>query len=203
MRPLLKQSIFVAIEVAYDEASSDPGAWATPGQFAAFLTELLSNAALKPLAGEPRLLSNVSRVRLFSHSGGYAVLAALAEVGGVDAVLELNLLDSLYGEITSFDSWVQSAITRGTFGTGETRVRFNSLYTDTGGTEVNNRAMATRVQGWLASANASALLHYDDTLGPLQSTDVARHPIIFKRSNHTHDDTCRVFFAQLIRDCIV
>ncbi len=55
------------------QASSDPGRWATPGLFAAALTEVLGDANLGPVIGA-RTLTDVMRVRLFSHSGGYQVL---------------------------------------------------------------------------------------------------------------------------------
>lgn len=193
-------ALFLALEVAYDQASSDPGAWAQPGLFAAFLADALAAPALTRLAGGPRALSDVRRVRAFSHSGGYEVLAALATVGNVSAVTELVLLDSLYGSTDAFDGWVRSRVAAAAFGPGAGGARFASLYTDTGGTEANNRAMAARVAGWLAAANATALMLDDDTLGPLRPGDVGAHPIIFKRSPLTHDDTCRAFFAQLLQD---
>ncbi len=199
--PSLAQALFVAAEVAYDQASSDPGAWATPGVFADFLGDLLSAPALAPLAGAPRALSDVARVRVLSHSGGYAVAAAFAtpNVSGVpEAVLEVTLLDSLYGSFDSFDAFVQRAIASGALGTGPAQVRFTSLYTDNGGTEANNRAMAARVAGWLAANGTSALLYDDDSLNPMPPTALAGHPVVFKRSALSHDDTCREYFADTL-----
>ena len=193
-----RNSLFVAIEVAYDEASSDPGLWAQPGLFASFLTELLANAALAPLAGGPRTLDAVSRVRIFSHSGGYNVIGAIAAVGGVNVLREVVLLDSLYGDFAHFDTFVQTNLNASRFGLNATQVRFISVYTDTGGTEANNRAMEIRVAGWLRAANQSALLYFDDTLGPLPPAALDGHSIVFKRSSYTHDDTCRHFFAAVL-----
>ena len=158
----VSQSLLVAIEVTYDEASSDPGRWAVPGLFAAFVTELLSSDHIGQVIG-PRNLSNVNRVRMFSHSGGYNVIGDLATVGGVAAAIELTLLDSLYGDIEAFDSFVQKHIDAKSFGVGAAQARFHSVYTDYGGTEGNNRAMAARVQQWLSAANQSGLMYYDDT----------------------------------------
>jgi len=193
------QSLFVAVEVAYDEASSDTGNWSTPGLFRAFLDELLAAPALAPLAGAPRAAADLARVRVFSHSGGYAVAAALASPdvnGNVSAVREVCLLDSLYGSAPQFDAFVRGALAARALGPGAAQARFLSVYTDAGGTEANNRAMAARAAGWLAAANASALmLDDDDAAAPLPPGAVASTPIIFKRSNLTHDDTCRAYFA--------
>ena len=145
-----------------------------------------------------RNLSNVDRVRMFSHSGGYNVIRDLAIVGGVAAAVELTLLDSLYANFDAFDSFVQKHIDSKSFGVGAAQARFHSVYTDYGGTEGNNRAMATRVQQWLSAANQSGLMYYDDTLNPVPSTQLATHPIVFKRANTTHDDSCRVFFRELL-----
>jgi hypothetical protein len=193
----LAQSLFVAIEVAYDEASSATGNWSTPGTFRAFVADLLAAPALAPLTGAPRVPADVARVRVFSHSGGYAVAAALASPdvnGAFAAVLEVTLLDSLYGSEPSFDAFVQRAAAAGSLGPGAAQARFLSVYTDSGGTEANNRAMAARAAGWLA--NESSLLLFDDNASvPLPAAAVAATPVIFKRSNLTHDDTCRHYFA--------
>ena len=193
------QSIFIAAEVAYDQASSDPGNWSSPGLFAAFIADVLAAPALAPLAGSPRVVTDVTRVRVFSHSGGYAVAAALATPalnGELAAVLEVGLLDSLYGSEASFDAFVRAALTRRSLGPAANETRFLSVYTDTGGTEANNRAMASRVAGWLAVANSSELMLDDDTPGTaLPPAAVARIPVIFKRSSLSHDDTCRHFFS--------
>ena len=193
------QSIFVAAEVAYDEASSATGNWSTPGMFSSFLADILASSELAPLAGGPRSVADVSRVRLFSHSGGYAVLAAFATPsvnGNLSAALEVGLLDSLYGSEDAYDAFVEDALAQSRLGPGAAQARFVSIYTDTGGTAANNRAMAARAAAWLAAANASALMLDDDSLdAPLPAAAVAGTPVIFKRSNLTHDDTCRHYFA--------
>ena len=196
---LVGQSIFVAAEVAYDAASSAAGNWSQPGVFAAFLAEVLASPAVASLIGGPRTLATVSRVRVFSHSGGYNVIGAIATVGGVASVLEVVLLDSLYGDFDAFDSFLNASLAAGRIGLGASQVRFLSVYTDGGGTEAYNRAMVVRVQGWLAARNQSALLYADDTLAPLPPAAAAAHPILFKRSNFTHDDTCRFYFGTFLR----
>jgi hypothetical protein len=120
--------------------------------------------------------------------------------GGVAAALEVGLLDSLYGSTPDFDAFVQRALARGALGPGAAQARFLSVYTDGGGTEANNRAMAARAAGWLSAANESALMLVDDSLDlPLPPAAVAATPLIFKRSNLTHDDTCRFYFALFLR----
>jgi hypothetical protein len=127
-------------------------------------------------------------------------VAALLAVGGLPSQmpLELSLLDSLYGNLSTFDSFVREAIATSSLGLGPQQRRFYTFYTDLGGTEQNNRAMAARVAGWLAAANASALLRDDDGLGPLTPAEVGGYPVVFKRSPHTHDDTCRDYFKAVL-----
>lgn len=200
------QSLLVAVEVAYDQASADVGNWSQPGLFRAFLADLLASPALAPLAGAPRAPDDLARVRVFSHSGGYAVAAALAAAGnggggggGLAAAFEIVLLDSLYGSEAQFDGFVEAALAAGALGPGAAQARFVSVYTDGGGTEANNRAMAARAAAWLRAANASALLYYNDALdAPLPPQAVADVAVIFKRSNLTHDDTCRQYFALFV-----
>lgn len=189
------QSLLVAVEVAYDQASSDPGAWASPGVFQAFLQELLTAPQLVGAIGGPRTMEDVIRVRVFSHSGGYNVAAAFATpaVGSVPAVLEVVLLDSLYGGFDFFDAFVSSNLA--SFGPSVSQYRWVSLYTDSGGTEANNRAMAARVASWLP-ANET-LMFFDDSLAPMAPASY-KYPIVFKRSNFTHDDTCRNYFRDVL-----
>ena len=119
--------------------------------------------------------------------------------GGLAAAFEIVLLDSLYGSEAQFDGFVEAALAAGALGPGAAQARFVSVYTDGGGTEANNRAMAARAAAWLRAANASALLYYNDALdAPLPPQAVADVAVIFKRSNLTHDDTCRQYFALFV-----
>jgi hypothetical protein len=190
----IAQSIFLALEVAYDQASSDPGKWAVPGMFSQFLQELLEPTYLGSVIG-PRSISDISRIRAFSHSGGYTVIGALATLGGVSSLLEVTLLDSLYGNFDVFDSFVKSNLNR--IGLGPQQVRFRSVYTDFGGTANNNRAMAARVKTWLG--NQTSLLYFDDTLSNIDPQVLQSFPVVFKRVNLSHDDSCRVFFSLFLK----
>ena len=136
-----------------------PGNWSQPGILADFLTELLGVGNMGDVIGARTVLhsypvifyfsshrfkqfqlTDVLRIRLFSHSGGYHVLSHLANYGGVPAVLEVTLLDSLYGDFDLFDAWVISHLA--SFGSRAYQFRFHSIYTDNGGTATNNQVLS-------------------------------------------------------------
>ena len=98
-----------------------------------------------------------------------------------------------------FDSFVTTALGGANLGLRRNQTRFYSLYTSTGGTEANNQAMAVRAAGWIAASNSSVLMLDDASEAELTEAQVARFPLIFKRSPHTHDDTAREYFAVLLR----
>src|SRR3989338_579208 len=195
------QTIFVAIEVAYDQASSDPGRWATPGLFAAFLDELLSRPYLGQYLGPNRTAaSSINSLRIFSHSGGYQVAADLFAVGALpDLVLEIVLLDSLYGATAIFNNYVGDALGRDRLGTGPGQVKFQSIYTDNGGTAANNVQMAQNLQTLLAAKGQSSLLLFDQTFDTLSPTQYASYPLLFKRTDLSHNDVPRYFFQQFLQ----
>lgn len=197
---LFHQFIFVAIEVAYDEATSDPGHWADPGLFKSFLVELLNADNLGPYTGN-RTIADVDSIKVFSHSGGYQVAADLWAVGGVpDTVLEICLLDSLYGSIDTFTEFIQTNLQRGRLGASSNMVRFQSIYTDGGGTAENNINMATSLQTLLAQSNQSSLLLFDQTTNTLSASDYRTYPLLFKRSALAHNDVPRYYFEEFLRN---
>ena len=199
--PRAAQSIFVAIEVAYDQASSNPGGWGNPLQFSQFLAELLGEEYLGAQLGPNKTVAqNVDSLRVFSHSGGYQVAADLWSVGGVpDTVLEIVLLDSLYGSLDTFSDYVQDNLARNRVGAAFNQVKFQSIYTDDGGTAQNNVQMAQGLQQLLAAKNQSSLLLFDQTFQTLTPTQYAQYPLLFKRTDLSHNDVPRYYFEQFLK----
>lgn len=190
------RALLILPEVRYDEASSDPGRLGVSGGFRAFMEELLSEA-LAPVLGVHHV-DDLRRVVVMSHSGGFQVAAALATVGGVPQVREVDLLDSLYGSTNSFDRFVTSNLSA--FGEGGTpggSYRFADVYTDGGGTATNSVAMARRVSSWLSPPGDPARFLWDDTYATLTPADYA-HPLLFKRSALAHDAVPRYYFGRLV-----
>jgi hypothetical protein len=194
--------LFVAVEVAYDEANDDPGRWAEPNLFRSFVQELLE-VHLSSTAtgiGAPLALKDVTRVQILSHSGGYFTIGNIAAVGGLpDETRDLVLLDSLYADFEHFDTYVQSHLS--VFGTDKSRYRFTSVYTASGGTYNNNVNMEKRSENWIASnPNSSATLLDDFNLeSPLLSLDQLKEfSLIYKLSSYSHDNVARNYLYQMM-----
>jgi hypothetical protein len=80
----------------------------------------------------------VGRIILSGHSGGYEGIAFALMRGGIpEKVREVYLFDALYGETEKFTYWMD---------------RFNgkliNIYTDSGGTKGETRAMMEDLAGW-------------------------------------------------------
>ena len=165
-----RNAILVVPELAFDRESSEPQGFAEAGRFAEML-----EATLAQLGSAP-----AERVVVASHSGGYRAAAAIATVGG-HPVDELWLLDSLYGETDSFDSYAR--------GTG----RFADIYSSGGGTLANSQAMAVRAKDWVDAAD----LLDDRTTRTLADPDFAPR-LLYKRSALAHDDIPRYYPGRLL-----
>jgi hypothetical protein len=183
-----KNAVLLVPELAYEQASSAPGALATPGVFSAMMEETL--VALAPTIGA-KTIGDLDQVIVASHSGGYVTAARILSGGGLD-VREVWLLDSLYGETAAFDAWV-GAEGAAPFAATPHAKRLAIVYTGTGGTLGNSQAMATRARGWLGGA---AIL--DDRSGATLDDAAFDHGLVFKRSGLTHDNVPRYYVGRLL-----
>jgi len=195
--PQLQHTVFIASEVAYDQANDSPGKWAEEGIFKSFIEEAL--AKMSPSSSTSLSLANIDRVRIFSHSGGYYTIGNMWAVGGLkDKVRELVLFDSLYANFDQFDSFVNSNLQN--FGNERSQFRFSSLYTSDGGTAANNVNMAQRVKSMLQDKSMAQkdVMFFDDTLAQFQEKSIAAFPILFKRVNLTHDQIPQQLFKHFL-----
>lgn len=178
-------ALLVAPEVAYDQATGDPGALGTAGGFRALLEETL--LAVPPPLG-PIGFASVGRVIVAAHSGGYRATAAMITIGDV-RVDEVWLFDALYGSTVSFDQWVMLDLA--SFA-APTR-RFANVYTTGGGTLANSQAMADRVAMWV---DPSVLV--DDRTTGTWPDATYHHGLLFKLSALSHDDVPRYYFERML-----
>jgi|SRR5579859_410388 len=189
-------AILVAIELDADQAIGDPGQLATSGDFRALLHELFTQH-LDAVLGCPLDVDGLDRVVVSSHSGGYWATASVLAQGMVAQITEVDLLDSLYGEQPTFDGWMQSSLARFAPGRPD-ELRWVDVYTESGGTAANSRAMAASAQAWLDDAGLAASYFDDDTTDTLDAATYA-HPVIFKLSGLTHDEVPQYYFGELAR----
>jgi len=139
-------------------------------------------------------LSNIKRIIVFSHSGGYNTIADILSVGGVPQTREAILLDSLYARFQEFDNFIVNNLPK--FGIGTGFYRYGNVYTDHGGTFQNSIDQAKRASKW--AHNNKSLYLFDNTYGTLPP-EAYRHPLIFKRSQLSHDDVPRYYVEQFLK----
>ena len=124
--------------------------------------------------------------------------------GGLPCVREVNLLDSLYAEFIAYNAFVDFNVLVGRFwnNSGLSRAeqfRLNSIYTDHGGTDGNNRVFAANITAFLKANNISTdFMLFDDTYDTLPLGDYYQYSIIVKRSELAHDDVPRYYFQILV-----
>lgn len=181
--------ILVVPELRREQATGDAGRFNRAGAFETFLTELLS-VHLAPHLGA-KSLADIGRVSIMSHSGGYtAVAAVLRGAGGptgtlASKIVEVALLDSLYGDSATFSSWVGSnpATLR-----PQANRRFLCVYTAAGGTANNATALAASLRSRLGG---SPVVCIDDTAA--EPTPVALNScgVLVTRSGLSHTDVSR------------
>jgi hypothetical protein len=190
--------LFVAAEVAYDQASDSPGKWANTGMFKDFIDELFSEHMNSIIGSYDS--SKVDRIRIASHSGGYYTIGNMATVGGMDGVVkDLILLDSLYTNFDQFDAFVTDNLCN--FGPGDDQFRFSTVYTDDGGTMSNNVAMEKRAEAWVAGSTCvdSTILYNNPSFSvSLSQADIKSHSLVFSASSLTHNDIPRNMFYDFL-----
>jgi hypothetical protein len=100
-------AVLVAPQFAVNAADSNPGRFAEPGGFTRFLNEAATHLAI--LHGDQRTIRYFQSlpVILISYSGGYRAAALAITRGDTEKrVKGVVLLDSLYGEMERFESWI-------------------------------------------------------------------------------------------------
>jgi hypothetical protein len=100
-------AVLVAPQFAVNAADSNPGRFQEPGGFTRFLNEAATHLAI--LQGDQRTVRHFQSlpVILVSYSGGYRAAALAITRGDTEnRVKGVVLLDSLYGEMERFESWV-------------------------------------------------------------------------------------------------
>jgi hypothetical protein len=184
-----KNAILVCPEVLFDQAGGNPGALGNVGGLKALLDETLG--LLKPQLGNVST-SDVRRILVASHSGGYWATALMASQGGVP-VDEVLLLDSLYGYEGTFEMWINSDL--GSI--ASTRRRFASVYTCcSSGPETNTQNILAPVVHGYFPGDAGVVM--DDRTSSTWTDDEYLHGVLLKFSMLTHDGVPRYYFGKLI-----
>jgi hypothetical protein len=188
-------AMLVAVELAFDQSTGDPGQLQNPGEFRAMLDELFEQH-LSPELGVPLAVASLDRVVLASHSGGYWAVASVLDVGGVD-VDEVELFDSLYGEYPTYANFIESDI--GRFDPASPApLRFSDVYTTSGGTLTLSETLESEVDTALGQAGLGASLFFDGDTAPTPTAADFAHPVFFKHSGLSHYEVPQYYFEKLI-----
>jgi len=140
------------------------------GGFARFLTEVL--ACLPADAGARGSPPAPGRIILSGHSGGYQVISAILERGGLsDKIQEVWLFDGLYARTDRFLAWLDA----------HPAARFVTLYTDNGGTLEETKTMMNRLETRRQS-------YYQNKDTAATAEDLLKHRRLFLHTNLGHNE---------------
>jgi hypothetical protein len=182
----------VAVERAFDQATSVDGRLSEAGFFRQMVLELLPQIGL--LAGRTYTEADLGHLVLSSHSGGYIAVGDVLEKGGLTAnVRTVLLFDSLYGSVPQYTAWLKGDLAHR---------RLSIVYTDGGGTKANSQALATQVQGWARSAGLPAAALLDDRSTATLAPAAFGTQLFFKRSALAHDATAQYYFSRLVASAV-
>jgi hypothetical protein len=129
-----KNAILVVPQGPYNAPDSFGGKLEATNGFARFMDEAM--AKLQALGHLTNTNASIGRIILSGHSGGYHVIAAILNHGGLtDKVQEVWLFDALYGGTEDFVAWQKS-------GQG----RLLDIYTDHGGTREETESLMSSLK---------------------------------------------------------
>jgi hypothetical protein len=117
----------------------------------------------------------VGNVILSGHSGGYHVMAAILDHGGMP-VREAWLFDALYGNVENFTAWQKAQ-----------QGRLLDIYTDHGGTKEPSEALMAQYRAagtaiFAAEESAAAPPNLETNRIVFLHTDLAHDDVVSKRS---------------------
>jgi len=145
-----RNAVLVVPEGPHNAPDSFGGKLEEEGGFRRFMDEVV--ATLRRKAEFQQADFAVGNVALSGHSGGYRVMSAILDRGGLTSkVKEVWLFDALYAETDKFLAWWD-----------QERGRLLNIYTDTGGTKDDSEAMMEllkrRGTGFLSAEEAKVMM---------------------------------------------
>lgn len=186
-------AVLIAIELKFDQATGAPGALADDDGTLLLLDELYTEQLSAWFEHDVHPF-DLDRILLSSHSGGYTALARALDVGGLTNVSQVDLFDSLYGEVATYQDWTLGQLARFDRAAVDP-LRFSIVYTGGGGTADESVAFAEDLVIGL-DERTDALLFDDST----ETLDDAAYttPLIVKRSALSHDGVVPYYFGRLL-----
>ena len=177
-----KNAILIVPEGPHNASDFFGGKLENPGGIQLFCNEVMDVLRERNILKSK--YSALEGVILSGHSGGYHVMAAIAECGGLDSQLrEVWLFDALYGGTENFLAWQK-----------EHNGRLLNIYTDGGGT-TNETARAMRL---LDEAGVKFLATEDSAIKP---EELQTNRVVFLHADMTHNEVFarRGTFGQFLK----
>ena len=177
-----RNAILVVPQGPYSAPDSFGGKLEDPDGFKAFMTEAIEKLRASGALGKTNF--DIGNIILSGHSGGYHVMAAILDHGGLrEKIREAWLFDALYGDTENFIAWQK--IESG---------RLLDIYTDHGGTkEETEKLMATY------KTNGVNFFAGEEPMATLET--LRTNKLVFLHTDMTHDDVIaeRGTFEQCIK----
>eukprot|EP00759_Apiculatamorpha_spiralis_P048698 PhF_6_TR44112/c0_g1_i1/m.67276 len=197
----MTNALLVFPELPYDQESGSAGQLGRTNGFRLFLEELFSDANFGSVVGGGiNIGTDIARIAVMSHSGGYGTTAAFASRGGVPSLRQIALFDSMYGNAADFESFIERAARAGKIRSGDCNTfRFANFYgSSTQSTSEeqagNARAFSQRYPSLLESSD----LVWDTTNTASLDTTSLNAAILFKKTtNKYHDEIPRYWFPYI------
>jgi hypothetical protein len=177
-----KDAVLVVPEGPHDAPDSFGGKLEDPDGFKKFMDEVA--ATLRRQSALKKKDFTIGNIVLSGHSGGYHVMSAILDHGGVPAkVKEVWLFDALYGQTDKFLAW-----------SDKEHGRLLNIYTDHGGTtnetERLMKLLKERGTPFLATEASNAT-----------TQELKTNTLIFLHTDMTHNDVLekRKTFTQFLK----
>jgi len=164
-----KNAILIVPEGPRDAPDSFGGKLEDTNGFANFMVEALANLRSSGAFANTNL--EIGNIILSGHSGGYHVMAAILNRGGLsEKIKEVWLFDALYGNVEDFIVWQKHQ-----------DGRLLDIYTDHGGTKDETEKWMTA----LKTGGAGFLTTQDSAITP---EDLRTNKLVFLHTDMVHDD---------------
>jgi len=164
-----KNAILIVPEGPYMAPDSFGGKLEDTNGFAAFMNEAVEKLRSSGALGSAEF--QIGNIILSSHSGGYHVVAAILDHGGLqEKISEVWLFDALYGNTEDFVAWQKAR-----------NGRFLDIYTDHGGTQEETEKLLAAYK-----ASGAELLAGED--GNVNVDALRTNKLVFLHTDLAHDD---------------
>ena len=177
-----RNAIFIVPEGPYKASDSFGGKLEDTNGFARFMTEAMTTLRAGGVLAKTNC--DIGRIILSGHSGGYHVMAAIVDHGGLaEKIQEVWLFDALYGGTENFVAWQKK-------GNG----RLLDIYTDHGGTKEETEKLMASLQ-----TNGVSFFAAEETNAVPEN--LRTNKIIFLHSGLSHSEVIfrRGEFAQFLK----